>query len=519
MTGSQDMIALDLDSQIQLLSRIQFLTRFSSNLVQVTGEPGAGKTWLSERYLENWANEPTQSLLICNPSQQDAQHRAIILRQIVRDGVFNEQDSMLQSLEYMLEGRSVHALVVIDDAQRLSANIIAELWALVTESQQRDGWQINVLLFSLKGKLNKWLHKVSYGQGVKPLELEVSPLADNEREMFIEVMMVSRQLDASQRRALKQKAASLPSLPGALRGLEQQETSLMEEKKRRSPLPLLILVLLLLAIGGGIVWWSMMPQTHQEEVVDMPDGVKALADILEEKEQEIAAQTNGDASMSGELKDSSVVLDDTMALPDTLVVEGMTVGRRDQDRRIVVPDNVVDAIMDDQQIGGDGTNAVAEPLIPELAQPESVPMSESAETPPTMTDAVVSQDVVTAVNKPSTTQPTTQASTQDKPVATDVPMANQLLLTVPKARYALQLAALQSKTAVSEFLDQYALQGRALVYETRRNGESWYMVLLGDYPTVAEARRAELALSADVRGLNPWAKSFTQIHKEIGLVN
>ncbi|WP_028025904.1 AAA family ATPase [Enterovibrio calviensis] len=507
------MIALDLDSQIQLLSRIQFLTRFSSNLVQVTGEPGAGKTWLSERYLENWANEPTQSLLICNPSQQDAQHRAIILRQIVRDGVFNEQDSMLQSLEYMLEGRSVHALVVIDDAQRLSATIIAELWALVTESQQREGWQINVLLFSLKGKLNKWLHKVSYGQGVKPLELEVSPLADNEREMFIEVMMVSRQLDAAQRRALKQKAASLPSLPGALRGLEQQETSLMEEKKRRSPLPLLILVLFLLAIGGGIVWWSMMPQTHQEEVVDMPDGVKALADILDEKEQEMAAQANSDESMSGELKDSSVVLDDTMALPDTPIVEGMTVGRRDQDRRIVVPDNVVDAIMDDQQTGGDGTNAVTEPLIPELAQPENATISDSMTTELETPEMLTVQESAAVETAAATTPPTPSTS------ASDVPMANKLLLTVPKASYALQLAALQSKAAVSDFLAQYELQGRALVYETRRNGEPWYMVLLGDYPTVAEARRAELALSADVRGLNPWAKSFTQIHKEIGLVN
>nr|WP_241819070.1 AAA family ATPase [Enterovibrio norvegicus] len=508
MTGSHDMIALDLDSQIQLLSRIQFLTRFSSNLVQITGEPGAGKTWLSERYLENWANEPTQSLLICNHSQQDAQHRAIILRQIVRDGVFNEHDSMLQSLEYMLEGNGVHALIVIDDAQRLSASLIAELWALVTQAQQRNDWQINVLLFSLRGKLNKWLHKVSYGQGVKPLELEISPLADNEREMFIEVMMVNRQLDAAQRRALKQKAASLPSLPGALRGLEQQETSLMEEKKRRSPLPLIILLFLLFALGGGLVWWSMAPQTSQEEiVVETPDGVKELAAMLAEKEKELAQQT---AEQQGEqaLSDTSEVTDDMIFLPVAPVVEGMTVGRRDQDRRIVVPDKVVDAIMDDQEIGGDGTNAVTEPLIPELATPQSSTAAQA--NTQTSGEALVEQVVV---------DETTALVTESVNVSSDVPMANNLLLTVPVSRYALQLAALQSTQAVDEFLLQYTLLGRALVYETRRNGEAWYMVLLGDYPSVAEARRAELALPANIRNLNPWAKSFTQIHKEIGLVN
>ncbi|USH04036.1 AAA family ATPase [Grimontia kaedaensis] len=502
------MIALDLDSQIQLLSRIQFLTRFSSNLVQVTGEPGAGKTWLSERYLENWANEPIQSLLICNPSQQDAQHRAIILKQIVRDGVFNEQDSMLQSLDYMLEGRSVHCLVVIDDAQRLSANLIAELWALVTEAQQRDNWQINILLFSLRGKLNKWLHKVSYGQGVKPLELEITPLADNEREMFIEVMMVSRQLDAAQRRALKQKAASLPSLPGALRGLEQQETAAMEEKKRRSPLPLILLVVLLLALGGGMVWWALNPQTSTEEAAEsvLPDGVKELSAILDEKEKEMAAQQGEGESGEQSLNANAEVNDDDVALPDSPSVEGMTVGRRDENRRIVVPDRVVDAIIDEQAVGGDGTNAVEEPLIPELVPPAETTVRVEPTQPEATAEVVTEETEAVAPLSP----PTSNA---------DVPLANQLLLTVPESRYALQLAALQSKQAVTEFLQEYAITDRALVYETRRNGEPWFMVLLGDYPSVAEARRAELQLPANIQALTPWAKSFAQIHKEIGLVN
>lgn len=503
------MIALDLDSQIQLLSRIQFLTRFSSNLVQVTGDTGAGKTWLSERYLENWANEPVQSLLICNPSQQDPQHRAIILRQIVRDGVFNEHDPMLQSLDYMLEGRSVHALIVIDDAQRLSANLIAELWALVTEAQHRDNWQINVLLFSLKGKLNKWLHKVSYGQGTKPLELEISPLSDSEREMFIEVMMVSRQLDAAQRRELKAKAAALPSLPGALRGLEQQETASMTEKKRRSSLPLILLVLLLLVIGGGMVWWSLGPQQSESEAevaTQVPDGVKQLAEILDEAESQANQTTAGDAA--GETESSATgafngqVTEDTVALPATPAMEGLTVGRRDDNRRIVVPDKVVDAIIDEQSIGGDGTNVEDAPLIPELvpgATSAVVAVEETVEDVPTETAAPIA--------------PLTRAGNDE------VPMANQLLLTVPESRYALQLAALQSKSAVSDFLQQYAVADRALVYETRRNGEPWYMVLLGDYPSVADARRAEFELPANVQALGPWAKSFVQIHKEIALAN
>ncbi|WP_223823222.1 ATP-binding protein [Candidatus Enterovibrio altilux] len=257
MTDSNDLTALDLSTQIQLLLRIQFITRFSSHLVQITGESGAGKTWLSERYLEKWANEPKQSLLVCNPIQQDAQHRAIILRQIVPDGVFNETDAMLQSLECMLEGSNVHTLIVIDDAHQLSAAIILELWTLVTEAQQRDNWQINVLLFSLRGKLNKLLHKISEGQCIKPLELEMSRLSDSDRKMFIEVIMVNRQLDTSQRRIFKRKVALLPSLPGALQGLEQQKQSSREENNCCSLLPLIVLIVLLLIIGTGSVCWML----------------------------------------------------------------------------------------------------------------------------------------------------------------------------------------------------------------------------------------------------------------------
>ncbi|SKA49082.1 AAA family ATPase [Enterovibrio nigricans] len=512
------MIALDFDSQIQLLSRIQFLTRFSSNLVQVTGETGAGKTWLSERYLENWANEPTQSLLICNNSQQDAQHRAIILRQIVRDGVFNENDSMLQSLEYMLEGNSVHALIVIDNAQRLSANIIAELWSLVTEAQQRNNWQINVLLFSLRGKLNKWLHKVSYGQGVKPLELEVSPLADNEREMFIEVMMVSHQLDAAQRRALKAKAALLPSLPGALKGLGQQEIPSMEEKKRRSLIPLVLLVLFLLVIGGGLVWWAVKPQmqTAPTEIAEaVTDGVKSLTEILDEKEKQLNEEginAEGDPATSGK------VTDDIIDLPLDPVVEGMTVGRRDPSRRIVVPDNVVDAIIDDQETGGDGTAVVPEPLISELLSPEAAHVEAVIPTV-AANQATLSKTAVAPLQVATSQSESIPVATVAKPPLADTPMANNVLLTVPASRYALQLAALQSKRAVDEFMQEYELASLALVYETRRNGEPWFMVLVGDYPTVAEARKAEVQLPENVRNLSPWAKSFTQIHKEIGLAN
>ncbi|SVE39380.1 uncharacterized protein METZ01_LOCUS492234, partial [marine metagenome] len=48
---------LTLDSQVELLERLQLLTRFGSNFVNVVGPLGAGKSWLAQRYLEHWADD------------------------------------------------------------------------------------------------------------------------------------------------------------------------------------------------------------------------------------------------------------------------------------------------------------------------------------------------------------------------------------------------------------------------------------------------------------------------------
>ncbi|WP_421020582.1 hypothetical protein, partial [Klebsiella pneumoniae] len=93
-------------------------------------------------------------------------------------------------------------------------NLLSELWALVLQAQNQDHWRINVVLFALPGKLNKWLRQVSYGQGQKPLELEVSPLNEGEEEMFIDVLAVTRRIDATKKKQWLAKLANQTLYPG-----------------------------------------------------------------------------------------------------------------------------------------------------------------------------------------------------------------------------------------------------------------------------------------------------------------
>lgn len=82
MSLTHESRVLELDTQVELLERMQLLTNFGSNLVTVGGAPGAGKSWLAQRYLEAWASDKNQSLLMCHPNQDDQQRRTMVLTQL-----------------------------------------------------------------------------------------------------------------------------------------------------------------------------------------------------------------------------------------------------------------------------------------------------------------------------------------------------------------------------------------------------------------------------------------------------
>lgn len=518
MTDTFDTLTLDLESQTQLLSRLQFITRFSANLIQVTGPAGAGKTWLSERYMEEWADVHVHALLACHTAQSDDQRRAILLRQIVKDGVFNQADPLLDSLTMMLDGAGCDALIVIDDAHRLTPGLLSELWALVQHAQHQAHWRINVVLFTLPGKLNKWLRQVSYGHDQKPLELEISPLNDGEEEMFIDVLAVTQRIDAAGKKQWLAKLAKQTVYPGTIMGKDNQEVGAVSKDnkkpaKNNKPFLMLLLAVVLMIVGAGAIWWAFPSQDDASSAETMlPDGLKSLDDLLNEQQATTEPQTldgqsaaQGDSLTASQRSDkadtvksgaNSAVTEDQANLPQDVNGEGLTVGRNDEGQRVVLPDDVVDAIIDEQDAGGDGTQAVEEPLASEINQAIPAPAT-PAEPPNTASSA--------------TGTGSTAALTNTDTLAFD----SQALLDVSAQRYALQLAALQSRQDATDFIADYQLGDRVQVYQTRRNNANWYMVLLGDYASVTDARRAELTLADNVRALQPFVKSFSQIHREI----
>ncbi|GAB3534129.1 AAA family ATPase [Photobacterium alginatilyticum] len=522
MTRDTSVAALDLDTQVQLLSRIQFLTRFSSNLIQITGREGAGKTWLAQRYLEQWAQGSNQTLLLCHRAQSDSQHRSIILKQLVAQPVFNDQDPLQESVERMLGSGPANLLLVIDDAHLLSATLIAELWALVQQAQNMPGWQINVLLFSQSGRLDKYLSQVSHGQGAAPLELEIVDFSEQEVQTFVEVIFATDRLDAHGRRALRDKAAASSPVPGALMQLEQTEQTNMASSRSRtlSPMTLLAVLLVVAAAGLAFVFFPaddsapVAAQTESPEPADEARQALTLStgQVEEELSESLPEPISGETALSRDVTDT--INDDSHRLPQEISLEGLTVGRSDDNQRVVLPSDVVDAMITEQELGGSGAMAVADQPAIEEAVSEAIQPADTTEQ--------TNREIASVAGEPaSESEPGSDALPEPVSVApaeqaeegsTNLGAA---LKGVDKRHYALQLAALKSLAAANKFIAEYQIANIATIYETRRNGEPWFIVISGDYPNIVAARRAETQLPERLQVVQPWVKSYAQIHREI----
>ena len=493
---------LELNSQTELLERLQLLTRFGSNLVNVFGVEGSGKSWLAQRYLEQWADDKNQALLMCHPNQSDEQHRTTILSQLVSEPLFDPKDSLSDSFAQLFAETGCDIVVTIDDAHLLSEALVSELWMWILESQANPLWTVNVVLFVESNRLEPLLTRLSYGQEQKPIDLEIEQLSEEEADRLFE-NRVMRYVDDSMERRARNAYKKVKRIPGDIMALAEQkaEKRIVIRSIVASPLNLTLIVLVLLLLIGGGYWWMLSQPQPGEHHSAMTQGageqgnannpeqtaIPTLPDTVQKPSQSMTQQpeneaNNGNSSPANVAVSTDGAVDDSSALPPDVKVNNEGVGEsEDNQQRVVIDSNVVDKLMEDNASSAD-TKAI---------------------------DAVVDQS--------RSTEETAPAS---KPVPSDqsFALARQALKEMSPRSYTLQLAAVKSLPEVQSFLSQYQLEGKVNVYPTIRNSEQWYIITYENYPTIQLARDAVDTLPGRLQALGPWAKSLSQVHRELDRV-
>ncbi|ENM3919954.1 cell division protein DamX [Vibrio paracholerae] len=475
---------LDLESQTELLERLQLLTRFGSNLVNVCGRQGAGKSWLAQRFLDTWAQDKNQSLLMCHPNQNDEQRRVTMLSQLFSEPLYNPKDALAESFARLFEDQNCDIVIVVDDAHLLSESLVSELWMLVLEAQTNPRWNVNVVLFAQDNGLDALLTRLSYGQEHKPVDLEIEMLSEDEADRLFE-NRVMRYVDPQVERKVLNAYKKINSLPGEIMALAEtkNEKRVVIRSIIGSPFNIALVVLLLLLLLGGGYWWLLSKPVPQEgsllegEVAELNSEANPLA-------QEGTSSANGDGMFGAEGDDFGAD-DDTSALPPDVVDTTASVGIADDGKRVVINSDVVDALLQGK--------------------------AETADTSD-INNLVESTQAATEL-KTQTLQQTQVQNAQLKSVSFS--FARDELKAMSPRSYTLQLAAMNSLQDVQGFINEHKLQGKVYVYPTLRNDVEWFIVTMGNYPTIQMARDASEKLSASLQALGPWAKSLSQVQREI----
>ena len=106
------------------------------------------------------------------------------------------------------------------------------------------------------------------------------------------------------------------------------------------------------------------------------------------------------------------------------------------------------------------------------------------------------------------------AEPEPLPAATPAPLPAAALADVPATHYAIQLIALNSASALREFVADRQLSGTTPV-RVESDGRVLFALLAGTYPTREAAARAMVEMGPEALALNPWLRTVGDLRAAI----
>ncbi|OEF30069.1 AAA family ATPase [Vibrio rumoiensis] len=471
---------VQLESQAEILEGLQLFTRFHSNVILVEGEPGSGKSWIAQRFLDTDKEIQTLSFLICLPSQSVDQQRSVLMSQLLSDSFCIGEETLLQSLEAYRKEQECNATIIVDDAELLAPNLLHELCELVVAAQHHPLWQINVMVFAKPNTIDEVLVEETSNLDIKSLVIQ--PLTNDEANRFLEQLVMPNISSAKKRDEIYQTASRIENWPSDLLALENHQ------KYHGSPWIryLLIALIVLLITMGAWSWWASYQARMQDQLVD--DVTLQQSEVQAENANRdlplntVSAAVSSAVSAETDGKDKNAY--DASNLPQSVTGDTLTVGdlSASDQKRVVVPSNVIDALMD-----GDAPKD-AKKAVPSTTNKEPV----TGDKPEPATK------LKSAINSTS-----------------GLVLANQELMDISEQRYTLQLGALTDEQSTIHFIKTHKLEDKVRVYKTIRNQKPWYIVTYQDFSSIKESREAGQELPLELQKELPWPKSMAQVHQEI----
>jgi DamX protein len=480
----------------QQLDLIIHQCKVSQNVMLVVAPQGGGKTTFAQHFLQI----PTPGLRKFSLTAQQNMSLEAWMQNLV--GRFEIQwhgmEISKQELQATVEEISHHhqqtCVLLIDDAHHLNDEQLYCLLQLI-QTQGASHHQLHVMLLgepSLDFRLSSPVITSDFQGKIYTVDLEPWNLRDI--NAFFAQDALSPQLSHDQISLIFDRTRGLPGYV-----IREKDNVLAQRKpaigkKRSASLkrwpshPAVVGVVMGCVVGGGYLLFGGSKEQPQSTVAPVN---------MAQTEQNQWDEANQLAQVPQ--TDSSLTFTETPITQEPLYIAAEAAPPLAENNPVSAP-----AQAQPEPIQAQNAPVVAEEKI-QLAQVATVVAQAPKELSPPAPKAKAER------KKPAQKTITTKKSTVARKKSAE-PKAQQIA-NVKQKYYTLQLLGAYREDAAKKFIQQHALNNKAMTYRTQRDGQDWYVVVYGQYPTPAAAKAAISKIPASLKKqrIQPWVRGLNTL--------
>lgn len=477
-----------------VLDEVVHLCQFSNNIVAVLGEAGVGKTMLVNQAVEELSSTAhccvIQASVMTTPES--------LLRELAEKlGVFfPETETAERMIELLAQYRPTSSIqrvvVLVDDAHHLND---ASIVALINILQSQMSYVLHLLLVGDSSLLLR-LDQLETGN-ILTYDIPLCPLTLDELNDYLSFKLAEvgyqgvELFDSQVVESLWRETRGIPaSINRAASRLLMDHSE--DELQRPLGLPMfhMIVVVFLLAALIMAVFY------RGEWQADSAGG-----EIAEAPEEDVVIET----------------LPAVEATPELEVASD--------------PDDVTSSLFEEEPLPN--TNEVQ--LIPEVdisVEPQATPVDEEQEEPPVAKPDVNSEEssendseqlipletpvsVAPQAPKNQPLPPTTVQETQVDNSSSRLTADEQQVAGWPPESFVLQILGASQLDAVKTYVSQQSNAEDLKIVALSRNGQPWYIVLIGVFSDLDIAKNAISALPSSQANAPPWPRKLSDIQSKM----
>lgn len=470
-----------LPSRAALIDRIALQLEYGQQIINVVGQSGLGKSYLLESFITDKYPEFNKAFVQVSATLTDNELMHALLEHSFRAPLVDHNLSLYENFQLLHQ----HApcgpcLWILDGGRHLSDEMIEQLNRLVKTSNET----IYILIGSQQANMI-----------VGALDIHLEPLTWHESKQLMQWYFKNLPMDEDPIfQTFIESSRGNPTLLLSWKP-EEQSTNLREKKPSNWHWHFLVLTIVLAVLAVGLLYKKeLVTLLPDEQVSDVPELVLPRPQLNEQSAKEVV-----DAPATTSNIDSSIELDksgDSVDTADSAVTLNTTLK------------NDVQSILSDlEPIEAQPVEANKGTELPQIA--EQVVESQIDQPEVLEANADDKKAELTVVT------PDTAATIAEEPKPSIHSIDDSSwYVALASSAWTIQVMAVTDDKDAQAFRDEFPNLD-AKVYPALRKGTWWYVVTVGQYANIAEAKSARQQLPENVLKNQPFYKKVSQIQEEI----